>query len=259
MSLLNLFLFGHPRIERDGRLIEITLRKGQALLAYLAVEGKSHNRYSLAAMFWPESNQDSALASLRRTIYEVNLALEATVIQTNGETICLSEKIDLWLDSAAFCQYASCLNNYPPNATLPPDCLDALAEAARLQHDAFLAGFSLNDCPEFEKWQFLNGEALRLTLLRVLQALISSHMTRHSFTTAIKYGRRWLSIEPWHEPTHRTLMTLYAETGQRVLALLQFEQCRRLLYHELDLEPEPATIALYEAIKTGRLTPNGRA
>jgi hypothetical protein len=46
---LKLFLFGPPRIEQNGRSLALNLRNGQALLAYLAVEGKKGSRDDLAA------------------------------------------------------------------------------------------------------------------------------------------------------------------------------------------------------------------
>ena len=256
MSHLKLYLFGLPRIEKDGRPIELKLRKGQALLAYLAVEEQSYSCEMLATMFWPESNHKSALASLRRVIYEVNQTLDSEIIQATAETVGLAQDAGIWLDTAVFRRRIACLNGQGPDTALPSGCLDGLIEAADLQFHTFLAGFSLPDCPEFEEWQFFQSEALCQSLLHVLQTLIARYTAQGNYEAALKYGRRWLSIEPWHEPAHRTLMILYAEMGQPALALRQYEQCRRLLYLDLDLEPEPATFELYEAIKAGwRISP----
>ena len=41
MSELKLFLFGAPRLEQDGQAVPFNLRKGQALLAYLAETGRA--------------------------------------------------------------------------------------------------------------------------------------------------------------------------------------------------------------------------
>lgn len=255
MSHLKLYLFGPPRIEKNGRPLELKLRKGLALLAYLAVEEQSYSCDTLAAMFWPDSNQNGARASLRRMAYEVNQALGGDIIQFTAETVSLADDAGIWLDTAVFRRRIACMNGQGPDTPLPPGCFDGLTEAADLQFHTFLAGFSLHDCPEFEEWQFFQSESLCQSLLRVLQTLIARYTAQGNYQAAIRYGRRWVSIEPWYEPAHRTLMTLYAETGQQALALRQFEQCRRLLYNELDLEPERATVELYEAIKSGRWSP----
>ena len=103
---LKLFLFGPPKIEKNGRAVELNLRKGQALLAYLAVEGKTQSRDALATMFWPDSDQSNARASLRRTLYQVNKAVGSDVIEATAETMSLTDEADIWLDTAVFRQKA---------------------------------------------------------------------------------------------------------------------------------------------------------
>lgn len=47
-------------IEIQGRFIDLHLRKALALLAYLATTDKAHTRDTLAAMFWPEADQQTS-------------------------------------------------------------------------------------------------------------------------------------------------------------------------------------------------------
>ena len=56
MAHLNLFVLGQPRLEREGRPVELKLRKALALLVYLAVSGQPHSRDALATLLWPESD-----------------------------------------------------------------------------------------------------------------------------------------------------------------------------------------------------------
>ena len=56
MAYLKLFIFGQPRLEVDGKPIELNLRKALALLAYLAASGQPSSRDALATMLWPESD-----------------------------------------------------------------------------------------------------------------------------------------------------------------------------------------------------------
>jgi DNA-binding SARP family transcriptional activator len=51
---LALYLLGPPRIEREGVAIKLDRRKAIALLAYLAVTGRSHRRDSLVNLLWPD-------------------------------------------------------------------------------------------------------------------------------------------------------------------------------------------------------------
>jgi DNA-binding SARP family transcriptional activator len=72
---LKLKLFGPPQIELEGAPVQVDTRKAIALLAYLAIEGGSHGRESLAAFLWPEYEPSRAYANLRRTLWALNKAL----------------------------------------------------------------------------------------------------------------------------------------------------------------------------------------
>jgi DNA-binding SARP family transcriptional activator len=75
MQSLRIYLFGIPRLENNGDTLDIRRRKALALLAYLAVTNRPHTREALATMLWPENDQSSALANLRRELSRLNLAL----------------------------------------------------------------------------------------------------------------------------------------------------------------------------------------
>src|SRR5437868_5142 len=55
MGLLRLAVLGPPEVVHDGTRLTFALRKAQALLLYLAVEGGMHSRSKLAAFLWPDS------------------------------------------------------------------------------------------------------------------------------------------------------------------------------------------------------------
>jgi DNA-binding SARP family transcriptional activator len=57
---------GFPEIRRDERPCRLVLRKGLALLVYLAEAKGSVGRDVVATMLWPESSEDVVRARLRR-------------------------------------------------------------------------------------------------------------------------------------------------------------------------------------------------
>ena len=75
MSRINLFLLGSPRIEKDGVPITVDTRKAVALMAYIAVTDKVHQRDTLAALLWPDVDRTRARAAFRRTLSTLNKAL----------------------------------------------------------------------------------------------------------------------------------------------------------------------------------------
>ena len=102
MSRLRLSLLGAPRVERDGAPIEVDARKAIALLAYLVVTGQAHRRDALAALLWPEYDQTSARASLRRTLSALSKGRAGGWLPVDRETIGLSRTDDVWVDVEAF-------------------------------------------------------------------------------------------------------------------------------------------------------------
>jgi predicted ATPase len=131
-----------------------------------------------------------------------------------------------------------------------PECLALLEEAVELYQDDFMAGFTLRDSPDFDEWQFFQREGLRDALAGALERLVHCFSSQGQYERAIGYARRWLALDPLHEPVQRHLMQLYDQAGQRSAALRQYEECVRLLETELGLPPAAATTALYEQIRT---------
>lgn len=254
MSHLKLFLFGPPRLEQAGQPVELSLRKAWGVFVYLAVTRQIHSRDALATLFWPEKDHRTGRANLRRILHRLNQLLPGQVLTITAETIQLNPEAGLWIDTETFRQHlAGCL---PPGDAAPdlsPACLSRLATAAGLYTDDFLAGFTLPDCPGFDEWQFFQTESLRRSLTQGLVQLVTAHQARQQFEPALAYARRWLALDPLHEPAHRRLMQLYDQTGQPAAALRQYQECHRLLEAELGLPPAEETTTLYEAIKAKQL------
>lgn len=254
MGQLKLFLFGPPRLEREGQTIQISQRKDIGLLVYLAVTRQTHSRDGLATLFWPQKDQRSARANLRRVLHQLNHSLGDDVLLPAPEMVSINPQADLWLDIEAYRQrVVACLPLPDPFQELGSDCLHILAEAAAFYTADFLAGFTLPDCPDFDEWQFFQAESLRQSLAQVLAQLASAYQHRGQFEPAITCARRWLALDPLHEPAQRQLMQLYDRSGQPAAALRQYQECARLLEEELGLPPSEETTTLYEAIKARQL------
>src|ERR1700736_1906016 len=68
MGLLRLAVLGSPEVLHDGSRLTFALRKAQALLLYLAVEGGMHSRSKLAAFLWPDSAPHDGRTALRNAL-----------------------------------------------------------------------------------------------------------------------------------------------------------------------------------------------
>ena len=148
MSQLTIHLLGTPGIARDGAPVAMDTRKATALLAYLAVTGRSHAREALAALLWPEYDDEHARSALRRTLSTLRAALDAPHLVIDRDTVSLIPGAGLWVDVAEFrARLAACRTHGHPAADVCHACLAPLAEAAALYRDDFLAGFTLATAP----------------------------------------------------------------------------------------------------------------
>jgi class 3 adenylate cyclase/DNA-binding SARP family transcriptional activator len=253
MAELKLFVLGQPRLERDGRPLELNLRKALALLVYLAASGQRHSRDALATLLWPESESREGRARLRRTLHRLNEAIGEDILDSSPETLRFSAHATLWLDSAAFREHATAGLAAAPQDVFAPQRLAQLDAAVELYADDFLAGFTLPDSPAFDEWQFFQRESLRQLYGQVLEQLVQAYRGQHAWAQAILYARKWVALDGLHEPAHRMLMWLYAWAGQHAAAVRQYQECVRLLEAELGAAPERETTELYEGIRSRQL------
>lgn len=247
--MLSLVLLGAPRLERDGKLVQADTRKALALAAYLALTDAAHSRDELAALFYPDATAARARGALRRTLSALKGALGDQALEIDRDSIRL-EPGSLRVDVLEFSRLAE-------TAAGAPDERVRLVQAARLYRGDFLTGFTLRDSPAFDEWQFFETESLRKQLAGALERLVALEWA-HNLKSAIEYARRWLALDPLHEPAHRALMQLYAASGQRAAALRQYQECVRLLDDELGVAPLPETTELYTAILENRFKPTAR-
>lgn len=262
MFILKLLLLGPPRLECEKVPVELERRKAVALLAYLAVTSEPQSRDALATLLWPDKDESQAHAYLRVVLFKLKQALGAQHIAIGRERISLPSSSDLssdfWFDVAHFRRsLVSCTTHGHAPHDVCLMCLPVLAEAVALYRADFMAGFTLPDSPEFDEWQFFQAESLRRDLASALERLVSGHSAQGELESAIAYARRWVALDPLHEPARRCLMDLYAQAGQRTAALRQYEECQRLLAAELGGLPEQETTALYEAIKAREIGGSG--
>jgi predicted ATPase/DNA-binding SARP family transcriptional activator len=252
-----LYCFGPPRLEKGSVEVRFSQRKDIALFVYLAVNGQAYQRDTLAALLWPENDQQEARGRLRRALYRLRQSAGEELLLITGDTVQVDPALlrdsqaGLWLDTQAFRGLVEGCTSPQPGPKLPTACRATLTQAAALYTADFLAGFTLKDSPQFDEWQFFTGDELRASLARVLVLLASDHRSAGEFEQAIGYARRWLALDALHEPSHRLLMELYSASGQVSAALRQYELCMQILQEQLGVEPEPETIALYEHIRKG--------
>ncbi|WP_158293038.1 MULTISPECIES: BTAD domain-containing putative transcriptional regulator [Kribbella] len=229
---------GPPRVERAGTLVGFDTRKAVALLAHLALADRPRPRDALADLLWPDTDIEHARGALRRTLSTLRTAIGPECLETTRDHVHLIKNQRLYVDVDRFRDLVT---------------EGDLETAVGLFRGEFLEGFGLRDAPDFEDWARNQADTLRRELTGALARLATGLEADGNYSAALVHVRRWLSLDPLHEPAHRALIRLYALTGDRAAALVQYRQCVRTLSRELGVSPLPETTELYEAVNTGTL------
>jgi DNA-binding SARP family transcriptional activator len=244
--MLNIFLFGRIRLEYEQVPISVRISPSvQAILAYLLLQPKRNcSRDMLMELSWGDRPQGQARSCLNTALWRLRSILEPEGI-TRGTYLRTGQSGDVgfnwdsphWLDLITFQNEVSAFLNTP---------LSELNENKASHFETCLALYTgdLLEGLDYD-WALREQERAHTHFLKGLSYLLLYCQNAHLYEKAISIGQQILRYDPMREDIHRQLITLYLETGQRVLAVQQYETCRFVLQSELGIQPMPETNRLY--------------
>src|SRR5438552_10014078 len=258
MSQLQLSLLGTPVVKHGEHEVTFSTRKALALLVYLAVEGGRHTRKTLSEAFWPELDAEHGRAALRATLLELRKLLEGSHgpgerahLLVERETLGFDQgsplMLDLRLVEAASKQVGRGIE--PLASQVRGELLAQLEQATHQVRGPFLAGFSLRDSQFFDDWTRQHREYWHLRVHQLFDALSKLYERAGEGERVIETVSRWLSFDPLNEEGYRRLMRLRFSQGDRAGALRAYANGRAVLADQLQVEPEPETVALAKRIR----------
>ncbi len=257
MSSLRIQLFAAFHVTHNGHAVsDFATDKTRALLAYLAVErDHPHRRDSLATLLWPNQPEKRARQNLRQALSNLRQALadsndNAGFLIIDRNDIQLNPQAGVWVDVSDFLTLATACHTHLHrhlSACLP--CLRRLEAMASLYRGDFLAGFLVTDSTLFEEWALLKREWLHAQAVEALTLLAAYAEQRSDVPAALQAARRLVQLEPWREETHRQLMGLLAQSGERSAALAQYAACRRAMQREFGVPPTAEIERLFAQVR----------
>lgn len=253
--VLAIRLLGPVDIRVGGVPLAVDTRKAVALLAYLALTSRPASRESLGALLWPESGDAEARGALRRTLSVLNSALGGIGLAIDRMSVALDPAL-VDLDVTRFREAVAQARGHGHEAHRScVTCRSSLEAAIALDRGGLMEGFSLRDSETWDEWIEIEREAYQRELAGALERLVRERLAAGGWDGAIAAGRRWLELDPLHEPAHRALMEAYARSGETAAAVRQYRDAAVTLDRELGVAPLPETTELYEAIVAGTLAP----
>src|SRR5205807_4569919 len=265
MGLLRLNVLGPPEVFHDGNRLTFALRKAQALLLYLAVEGDMHQRRQLDAFLWPDSEPREARAALRNAIALLRRLLGDPEASPSSHTHLLSLHDLLSLDPQAPVELdldvvLPAWKEAQQLSTLPSQEHDA-ALVTRVQHaialvrGPFLDGFWLGEDAPFDAWREQQQRQWQVRLLLLLDRLSSWQEAAGEFEQARATLARRVALDRLSEEASRRLMRMSLARGDAAAALQVYATLQAHLAEALQIKPSPETVAMAEhsrALAEGR-------
>jgi predicted ATPase/DNA-binding SARP family transcriptional activator len=244
---LNIQLLGGFRMFGATKISEPStwrLRRPSHLVKLLALarEHRLH-REQIFEYLWPDLDPAAAGNNLRVTLHFARDFLSqegfdgAEALQIRGAQVLFFPDQQVWTDVEAFESATKAIRG----STDP------------MLYETALALYTGELLPEdrFEEWAIERRESLRGTVFELIMEMARLYERLGDLNQATRALRRVLDLEPADESTHVALMRLYAQGGERVRALRQYQTLRETLLRELDVEPDPETTRLYEMLLTG--------
>src|SRR6266849_2402940 len=258
MSLLRLAVLGAPEVFHDGSRLTFSLRKAQALLLYLAVEGGMHSRSKLAAFLWPDSEPHAARTGLRTalTLLRSLLAHSDASLSPHGhllsrhELLGLNPQAPLELDLNVVQQAYQALRL--PAVQTEHQRAALLAQFQHALHvvrGPFLDGFWLREETGFDAWVQQQQNQWQVRLLQLFDRLSSWHEESFELEQAQAILTRWLALDPLSEEASRRLMRVHLARGDTTGALGVYSTLGARLAEELQAQPSADTVALVEHVR----------
>jgi DNA-binding SARP family transcriptional activator len=250
---LRVYTLGRFRLEAEGKELDWRAwprRQAVTLLKILVSHrGRPVHRDVLIEALWPDLDPKEGLKRLKVVVHGMRRGLEPlrgkgngpSGVTTEGEGYCLPVGEGLWVDADRF----QALAQQTAAAAARGRWQEAIAafEAAA----ALYGGDYLED-DRYSDWVALERERLQEVYLTLLLKGASLYAESGLLEGAVQTCQKAVAIDPCRESAQRLLMACLWKSDRRAEALRQFGLCRQALRQELNVDPMPETVELYQRI-----------
>ena len=220
----------------------------QLLQLLLAFRDAPLDREQIIEYLWPESDPESAQRNFKvtlNTLYNVlepdrPAGSESAYILREGSTYTIRPASDLLLDADAFLA----------GINQAGDLLSSSPEAASRELEQALSLYQGEFLPDarYETWAAGEREHLAVIFLRACDQLSDLHIQTGNYEKAIDLCQRILSYDNCWERAYRHIMLAYDLLGDHGQVARTYQRCVQTLQRELNVQPAPETLDLYNQL-----------
>ena len=235
-TMFNIKLFGDLSIEKDGQTSPIIRRqKGSALLAYLILQNRPQSREHIIDLLWERGSTRKAQAALRTTVKRVRQ---------------LVPMIESSRTHLSFIPYSNTLIDlHQLESHLESRDVAQINHALELYKGPLLNNLYVEDAPVFNEWLQIVRAQWRRRVWFAYEEVCQSYLAQSLWLDGLSTAQRWLALDPLDEAPLTFVLQFLGHTGQGERAWQLYELSRRQLWDELQLEPQPETYQLAQAMR----------
>ena len=213
-----LHLFGKPSLKIDGQSIEISLKKSEAMLYYIAFE-KRVSRDEVVSIIWCDIEQQIAKKNLRNSLYRLKKDLDTELFTCpNKHVIEIGGIPDIFVDVDQNDDYF--LTHYKGK---------------------FIETFTLRESEDFERWRQSVEASLNQKYMKLAAVTIKELLEEKKYSEALAIAGVMRKIDDFDESVARTLMSIYYYLGQYKQITEIYTQLKSLLDDEMGIQPDKVT------------------
>lgn len=234
---------GYPAVTVDGKVIDLRLKRGLALLLLLSEATRKSARGQLAETLWPSAPTDVGRTRLRRLAHETNTALGLTLVVGDTDT--------LWLDSslAAIESDVVHVRRAARQLLAAPEASDSCQSLETLLLPAahsIAEGLSL-DSDLFNDWLDAHRAEQLSLVVRALGSAGERLCAAGQPGLAAEAAMRQISLEPLADAGHAVLLEARGLLGDAAGVEAAYFSCAELMRAELGIRPSSQIEAAYAA------------
>ncbi len=239
-SRLTIQTLGKPQVRVNGRVVTQSHWQSASvrdLFFFFLLSPRPLTKEEVGEAFWPDIDPDQLKLRFKNNLYRLRHALGREVILFENNVYFFNRHQDYEYDVEEFDSHIS----QARIAERIDDKIALLRLAVKLWHGTYLQGLDVG-------WAWPERRRLEQECLEALRQLAELQRLGGDQASALQACRRALEVDPTLEDFHRLAMRLYAERGDKLGVIWQYQSCRTALQAELDIVPSAETEALYQRL-----------
>lgn len=213
------------------------------LFFFLLAHPEGVRKDKILEEFWPEATPAKASSAFHSTNYRLRRALQDQdcILYRNG-VYTINPDLSYWYDVEVFQN----LIEEAKARESPQESASIYLEAIDLYRGGYLEEF-------YSDWHYFQREELQRQYFEALTHVAEYFRDNGRPEEALSLYEKIVAEDPYQEEIHLAIMQTHLELGHRAAAVKHYQKLQAFLRDDLDIDPMPETIDLYNAIIEGQL------